>query len=128
MTSLSLLRTAIGCGVTPCCASTTVRRSTIVGMSTWFGLGHRQCSSHMPRVCQIAAVSCARMPKRPPRAVRELPVPEDLRATGPTRALASGGGELWHADVIDLLARLPDRSVDLVVTDQIGRASCRERV
>jgi site-specific DNA-methyltransferase (adenine-specific) len=72
------------------------------------------------------------VPKRPPRVLQELPVPHDLRGPGPTRALleASGGrqaqlaltsaaalGELWHADVLELLGRLPDASVDLVVTD-----------
>ncbi len=57
------------------------------------------------------------MPKRPPRVVRELPVPRDLRGPGPTRALAVEGGELWHADVLALLGRLPTGSVDLVVTD-----------
>ena len=57
------------------------------------------------------------MPKRPPREARELPLPRDLGGAGPTRAHASDGGELWHADVFELLARLPDRSVDLVVTD-----------
>ena len=57
------------------------------------------------------------MPKRPPRVVRELPVPRDLRGRGPTRALAANGGELWHADVLSLLGRLDSGSVDLVVTD-----------
>lgn len=57
------------------------------------------------------------MPKRPPRVVRELPVPRDLRGAGPTRAHAGHGGELWHADVLELLGTLPDGSVDLVVTD-----------
>ncbi|MBL0218434.1 MAG: site-specific DNA-methyltransferase [Myxococcales bacterium] len=57
------------------------------------------------------------MPKRPPRVVRELPVPRDLRGPGPTRALARDGGELWHADVLALLGKLPSGSVDLVVTD-----------
>jgi len=57
------------------------------------------------------------MPKRPPREARELAVPRDLRGAGPTRAHATGTGELWHADVLELLGRLPDGSVDLVVTD-----------
>ena len=57
------------------------------------------------------------MPKRPPREARELPIPRDLRGAGPTRAHASERGELWHTDVMELLGRLPDRSVDLVVTD-----------
>lgn len=57
------------------------------------------------------------VPKRPPRVARELPVPRDLRKPGPTRAHADPRGELWHADVFSLLGRLPDHSVDLVVTD-----------
>jgi site-specific DNA-methyltransferase (adenine-specific) len=57
------------------------------------------------------------VPKRPPRIDRELPVPRDLRAPGPTRAHASELGELWHSDAFVLLAKLPDASVDLVVTD-----------
>lgn len=60
------------------------------------------------------------MPKRPPRVLRELhelAVPRDLRGTGPTRAHADGKNELWHADVFDLLGRLRDGSVDLIVTD-----------
>src|SRR5436305_1958724 len=44
-------------------------------------------------------------------------MPRDLRGAGPTRAHADPLGELWHADVLELLARIPDRSVDLVVTD-----------
>jgi site-specific DNA-methyltransferase (adenine-specific) len=57
------------------------------------------------------------VPKRPPRIDRELPIPRDLRGATPRRAHATDAGELWHADVMDLLGRLPDRSVDLVVTD-----------
>ncbi len=57
------------------------------------------------------------MPKRPVRVVRELSVPRDLRGAGPTRALADKGGELWHADVLELLGKLETASVDLVVTD-----------
>ncbi len=60
------------------------------------------------------------MPKRPVRVVRELSVPRDLRGPGPTRALlteAPARGELWHADVLELLGKIPDGSVDLVVTD-----------
>ena len=73
------------------------------------------------------------MPKRPPRVVRELSVPHDLRGDGPTCALAipasgapaapggaaepPGRGELWHADVLELLGRLADGSVDLVIAD-----------
>jgi site-specific DNA-methyltransferase (adenine-specific) len=51
------------------------------------------------------------------RALEELATPRDLRGTGPTKAHAKAGSELWHADVFDFLARLPDASVDLVVTD-----------
>jgi site-specific DNA-methyltransferase (adenine-specific) len=58
------------------------------------------------------------VPKRPPRVVQELPVPHDLRAEGPTCALTvAPRGELWRADVLELLGQLPDSSVDLVVTD-----------
>lgn len=57
------------------------------------------------------------MPKRPLRVDRELPIPRDLRGAPPIRALAIGRGELWHSDAMDLLGRLADRSVDLVVTD-----------
>ena len=57
------------------------------------------------------------VPKRPPRIDGELPVPRDLRGAGPRRAHEGSGGELWHADVLDLLGRLATGSVDLVVTD-----------
>lgn len=57
------------------------------------------------------------VPKRPPREDRELPLPRDLRGAGPTRAHTTDAGELWHSDVFELLGRLKDRSVDLVVTD-----------
>jgi site-specific DNA-methyltransferase (adenine-specific) len=57
------------------------------------------------------------VPKRPPRLDQALPVPRDLRKSGPTRAYRDERGELWHCDVMDLLRRLPDASVDLVVTD-----------
>lgn len=57
------------------------------------------------------------MPKRPPRVARELSLPRDLHGPGPTRAHTDGHGELWHTDVLDLLGKLPDASVDLVVTD-----------
>ncbi len=78
------------------------------------------------------------VPKRPPRVLQELPVPHDLRGPGPTRARLeapgdapavqpgqaelplsgpAASGELWHADVLELLGRLADGSVDLVVTD-----------
>jgi site-specific DNA-methyltransferase (adenine-specific) len=62
---------------------------------------------------------CA-VPKRPPRPLferRELPVPRDLRGEGPTLAHKSDLGELWHGDAVELLSRLPARSVDLVVAD-----------
>src|SRR5687767_3332112 len=59
----------------------------------------------------------ASVPKRPPREARELPIPRDLRGNGPTRAHADHAGELWHSDVFELLGKLPERSVDLVVTD-----------
>lgn len=57
------------------------------------------------------------MPKRPPRMKRELPVPADLRGPGPTLAHEDAAGSLWHSDALALLARIPDASVDLVVTD-----------
>jgi site-specific DNA-methyltransferase (adenine-specific) len=70
------------------------------------------------------------MPKRPPRVARELPVPDDLSAPGPTCALdlstpgthaegprPPGRAELWHADVLELLGKLADGSVDLVIAD-----------
>jgi site-specific DNA-methyltransferase (adenine-specific) len=57
------------------------------------------------------------VPKRPPRVAKELTAPRDLRGKAPTLAYAGAGGELWRADVLELLGRLPDGSVDLVVTD-----------
>lgn len=57
------------------------------------------------------------MPKRPVRVVRELAVPRDLRGDGPTRALATETGQLWHADVLELLRGIPTGTVDLVCTD-----------
>ena len=57
------------------------------------------------------------VPKRPPRVARELTIPRDLRGSGPTRAHKDRLGELWHCDVFELLGKLPDGSVDLVVTD-----------
>jgi site-specific DNA-methyltransferase (adenine-specific) len=48
---------------------------------------------------------------------RTLEVPRDLRGTGPTRALETPAGELWRADVLELLARVPDGGARLVVTD-----------
>lgn len=59
----------------------------------------------------------AAVPKRPPRVARELPTPKDLRGSGPTLAHKDKAGELWHADVLDLLGKLDSGSVDLVVTD-----------
>jgi site-specific DNA-methyltransferase (adenine-specific) len=58
-----------------------------------------------------------RVPKRPPRVDRELTIPRDLRGATPVQALARPHGELWHADVFELLGRLATGSVDLVVTD-----------
>jgi site-specific DNA-methyltransferase (adenine-specific) len=57
------------------------------------------------------------VPKRPPRIDRELAVPRDLRGPGPTRALVTDAGELWRADVHELLGRIPDGGAALVVTD-----------
>jgi site-specific DNA-methyltransferase (adenine-specific) len=70
------------------------------------------------------------MPKRPPRVARELPIPDDLSAPGPTCALdlaaaaapdggerGAGPAELWHADVLELLGKLAAGSVDLVIAD-----------
>jgi site-specific DNA-methyltransferase (adenine-specific) len=70
------------------------------------------------------------MPKRPPRLDRDLAAPADLAAASPPhRAWQGPGGTLWLADVMDLLASLPDGSVDLVVTDPpyaIGKADWDE--
>lgn len=60
------------------------------------------------------------MPKRPPRVKRlldDLPTPADLRGEQATRAWHSALGELWCADVMSLLGKLDDGSVDLVVAD-----------
>lgn len=59
------------------------------------------------------------MPKRPPRVLRELPVPADLRGpASPMReAVRTDLGVLWYADALELLRSLDDASVDLVVTD-----------
>jgi site-specific DNA-methyltransferase (adenine-specific) len=59
----------------------------------------------------------AAVPKRPPRLDSELAAPRDLRGAGPTKAFDDARGQLWHSDVFDLLRKLADRSVDLVVTD-----------
>jgi site-specific DNA-methyltransferase (adenine-specific) len=71
---------------------------------------------------QTDSISLDRVPKRPPRLLRELPVPHDLRDDGPTLAFAAAPGsaahgELWHADVMELFGKLADGSVDLVVAD-----------
>jgi site-specific DNA-methyltransferase (adenine-specific) len=47
----------------------------------------------------------------------ELPLPADLRGEAAVRALAVPGVELWKADVLELLARVPDGGAALVVTD-----------
>jgi site-specific DNA-methyltransferase (adenine-specific) len=59
------------------------------------------------------------MPKRPPRAPRELEVPVDLaRPVGALhRAHATGLGTLYLGRAEDLFASLDDASVDLVVAD-----------
>ncbi len=56
------------------------------------------------------------MPKRPPRIDRELVAPRDLKA-GTRCAYTGRGGELWVADVAELLGRLGDGTVDLVIAD-----------
>jgi len=70
------------------------------------------------------------MPKRPPRLDRDLAAPADLAAaTRPHPAWRGAGGTLWLADAAELLAALPDGSVDLVVTDPpyaIGKADWDE--
>jgi site-specific DNA-methyltransferase (adenine-specific) len=58
------------------------------------------------------------MPKRPPRKPVPLAVPEALTGvTTPHCARRAGEGELWWADVGQLLAGIPDGSVRLVVAD-----------
>lgn len=57
------------------------------------------------------------MPKRPPKTPVELPVPQDLMGPAPRRALATARGELWVADCIAFLRRLPAGSARLVVAD-----------
>src|SRR5919197_6415288 len=59
------------------------------------------------------------MPKRPPRAPRELPVPPDLAgaARPMRRAFTTRLGTLWYGCAEDLIDSLPARSVDLVVAD-----------
>ncbi len=47
-----------------------------------------------------------------------MQIPADLvGVAGPHRAWQGAGGALWLADAMDLLGRLADASVDLVVTD-----------
>jgi site-specific DNA-methyltransferase (adenine-specific) len=67
-----------------------------------------------PDICGYDARS---VPKRPPRAAAELPVPADLRAEHPVVAYRDARGELWRADALELLGTLADESVDLVVAD-----------
>ena len=89
----------------------------LVSAPTWvFGLSMTAVCARMSPDDALDRMAEA-VPKRPPRVARELPVPHDLRGDGPTRAFRGGGGELWHADVLELLAQVADRSVDLVVTD-----------
>jgi len=57
------------------------------------------------------------VPKRPPRIHAQPPVPADLRGPGPTCALDGEAGALWHADALELLARLGDGEAALVVAD-----------
>ena len=59
------------------------------------------------------------MPKRPPRARRELEVPADLAgpAGTPRQAHVTELGALWLGRAEDILAGLADASVDLVVAD-----------
>ena len=69
------------------------------------------------------------MPKRPPKLHAAPPIPADLRGPAPACALAAPAGELWRADVLELLARIPDGGADLVVTDPpyaIGKADWDE--
>ncbi len=44
-------------------------------------------------------------------------MPRDLAGTKPKLAHATPLGELWRCDVMDLLGKLEDASVDLIVTD-----------
>jgi len=59
------------------------------------------------------------MPKRPPKQAKELPLPDDLRGplSPPTLASSTELGQLWRADVFDLLANIQSSSASLVVTD-----------
>jgi site-specific DNA-methyltransferase (adenine-specific) len=84
--------------------------------------GTRSAGEQARRERQTARLRYDRVPKRPPRVVRELPIPHDLRGDGPRCALAAPPGaalrgELWRADVMELLGQLATGSVDLVVAD-----------
>ena len=57
------------------------------------------------------------MPKRPPRVTHELTAPDDLTGAAPTLAYQDARGALWRADALELLGRLPDGSVELVIAD-----------
>ena len=60
---------------------------------------------------------------------KELEVPRDLRGARAKRALVTPAGELWRADVMELLGRVPDGGAALVVTDPpyaIGKATWDE--
>lgn len=59
----------------------------------------------------------AAVPKRAVRMATELSLPRDLQTPGPTRALQTPHGELWHSDAMLLLRTLGDASVDLVIAD-----------
>lgn len=65
------------------------------------------------------------MPKRPPRIHAPPPVPQDLLGPGAVRAYDTAAGQLWRADVHELLARVPSGTAQLIVTDPpyaIGKA------
>lgn len=69
------------------------------------------------------------MPKRPPRVAAALTVPADLAGDGPLLAYRTASGELWRCDALELLRRLDDASVDLVIADPpyaIAKASWDE--
>jgi site-specific DNA-methyltransferase (adenine-specific) len=81
------------------------------------------------RLSAIPRTFALLVPKRPPRIDRALRVPTDLRAGGPCQAFVGAGGELWLCDALELLSRIPDRSVDLVIADPpyaIGKAAWDE--
>src|SRR3546814_14814568 len=76
------------------------------------------------------------------RSVRVEALPAGDEAATPPQEWRVGKQRIMQGDCIDLLARLPTGSIDVVVTsppynigvaynsydDRIGRASCRERV